>query len=47
MRREKLLRKARFRRAAQAKFRSLELYFVDFVQASTRREIKSVPETRF
>ena len=46
MRREILLRKARFRKAAQAKFRSLEL-FVDFVQATTRRGIKSVLDTRF
>ena len=47
MRREILLRKSRFRKAAQAKFRSLELYFVDFVQATTRRGIKSVLETSF
>ena len=47
MRQEILLRKARFRKAAQAKFRSLELYFVDFVQATTRRGIKSVLESRF
>ena len=41
------MRKPRLRRATQAKFRSLELYLIDFVQATTLRGIKSILETRF